>query len=976
MALSTSDRRRVEITTPALAGASHIGSIVPESISVRSQQNGGSRATFYEWVKGGSPSFELGARVLILDVASNDDRTVVFDGNVYSRLVEHSGETNVGTRAEYDCRGADFVFDRFLFNRGFEGDTDVDDVLDALMATGIADEIDYTAIGTGQTIADPSWQYAPARDVLDHLTDLLGLAWRIDVDTTTWRRSLVIYDRSSADAAPFSLKDASLRRYMTIRRSGSLDRYRNRQYVKGIELTSQIVETIKGDASRRSFSVGWPIGAAPTVEVSTGGSFSAQTVGVQGVNTGKQWYWKRGSNVITQASTESVLAANHSVRVSYQGLHEIVWKETNDAEVAVRASTDGGAGVYEAFDEIGADSLEGARTHALALLDRYGEAQEDLEFVTLWPGLRPGQLVDIDVAAVGVDDTYLITSVQARGREDGQVVYTVQATAGADLLQWDEYFRRLRGRQERAAEAFVELQRGVLQNIETTPVFALALRRLNGFYTGPCCRIQRGIGGAVMDFGFNADGFLDVEAVAEFVGGADPKIVTLYDQSGNGRDFTGTLVPFVLDAGDGLPAIQFSTSAAAFLSESGIPPLSEQQWFFVWAPGAWTSGRIYMAADDNSSALGVGFGTFGASSEPQFNVYGDYTSLLNEAIEKMSGEWHADTLLWRSAGGGYWREDGNPGPSHSEDAPSPGVTVFTLGGANVGGPSASNLLLREFLVFGEEIADADRAIVEASQAASIGRVAAALSLLSLRKVNARYDGDVLRLRRSSDDAVMDFGFDDDGLVDVDAIETWLSGADGYLTTWYDQSGYARHAEQATKAAQPKLVLAASDGLPEIVFDGSDDYMTTGALGAATDTLHVLSVFNPLVWVAQTTIFDGDRLRAAQLYMHSTEDRLRVAADGVTVAFNVNSLTAQYQQHSVLYSPDGGHWRGNGALHTALTDEQYPDPGVAHMVLGVRGDLDASTHANVAFRELLAYTSERDEESEIEAAQIEAWGIDA
>jgi hypothetical protein len=54
--------------------------------------------------------------------------------------------------------------------------------------------------------------------------------------------------------------------------------------------------------------------------------------------------------------------------------------------------------------------------------------------------------------------------------------------------------------------------------------------------------------------------------------------------------------------------------------------------------------------------------------------------------------------------------------------------------------------------------------------------------------------------------------------------------DGFVTTWYDQSGNGNHATQSTAASQPKIVSAGSlvtrGGKASIQFDGTDDHFDT------------------------------------------------------------------------------------------------------------------------------------------------------
>jgi hypothetical protein len=92
-----------------------------------------------------------------------------------------------------------------------------------------------------------------------------------------------------------------------------------------------------------------------------------------------------------------------------------------------------------------------------------------------------------------------------------------------------------------------------------------------------------------------------------------------------------------------------------------------------------------------------------------------------------------------------------------------------------------------------------------------------------------YEGDCIRIRRSGDNAEADIGFDGTDL-DRDAIATFCSPGDGFVKTWYDQSGNGNHATQTTTSAQPKIYDAATgveleNGKPAIYFDGTDDTLT-------------------------------------------------------------------------------------------------------------------------------------------------------
>jgi hypothetical protein len=103
----------------------------------------------------------------------------------------------------------------------------------------------------------------------------------------------------------------------------------------------------------------------------------------------------------------------------------------------------------------------------------------------------------------------------------------------------------------------------------------------------------------------------------------------------------------------------------------------------------------------------------------------------------------------------------------------------------------------------------------------------AAAAYSLRKLRAAYTGSAIRVRRSSDNTEQDIGFSS-GNLDTSALTTFCSGTDGFVTTWYDQSGNANNAVQTTAANQPKIVSAGSvllfNGKPTIKFDGVNDSM--------------------------------------------------------------------------------------------------------------------------------------------------------
>jgi len=103
----------------------------------------------------------------------------------------------------------------------------------------------------------------------------------------------------------------------------------------------------------------------------------------------------------------------------------------------------------------------------------------------------------------------------------------------------------------------------------------------------------------------------------------------------------------------------------------------------------------------------------------------------------------------------------------------------------------------------------------------------AAAAYSLRLLDNTYTGNAIKVRRASDNAEQDIAFSNNEL-DTATLESFASGTDAFVTTWYDQSGNGFDVTQTTAADQPQIVSSGSTitegGKPVIDFDGSDDYL--------------------------------------------------------------------------------------------------------------------------------------------------------
>lgn len=80
----------------------------------------------------------------------------------------------------------------------------------------------------------------------------------------------------------------------------------------------------------------------------------------------------------------------------------------------------------------------------------------------------------------------------------------------------------------------------------------------------------------------------------------------------------------------------------------------------------------------------------------------------------------------------------------------------------------------------------------------------AAAAYSVRKLRTAYTGNSIRVRRSSDNVEVDIGFIGNNL-DTAALSAFCGAGNGFVTTWYDQSGNSRNVTQSTAASQPRIV---------------------------------------------------------------------------------------------------------------------------------------------------------------------------
>lgn len=207
----------------------------------------------------------------------------------------------------------------------------------------------------------------------------------------------------------------------------------------------------------------------------------------------------------------------------------------------------------------------------------------------------------------------------------------------------------------------------------------------------------------------------------------------------------------------------------------------------------------------------------------------------------------------------------------------------------------------------------------------------AAAAYSLRKLRSAYTGSAIRVRRSSDNTEQDIGFVNN-ILDTSSLTSFCGSGNGFVTTWYDQSGNAANVTQTTAANQPQIVSSGSvilqNGKPSIQWDGTNDFLqNTSSLSYTNFSLFNLFKFNSYSTTGYQAIIQYSKLDLAQVLTNfqssdtgvSTIASYSVADIGTTRRLHTHlSTISGSTTTSTLYLNGGNKATGSRILTSTKT----------------------------------------------------------
>ena len=254
---------------------------------------------------------------------------------------------------------------------------------------------------------------------------------------------------------------------------------------------------------------------------------------------------------------------------------------------------------------------------------------------------------------------------------------------------------------------------------------------------------------------------------------------------------------------------------------------------------------------------------------------------------------------------------------------------------------------------------------------------------SMRVLNSDYDGALVRLRKDDDNTEEDFGWSDNDIVDISAIDTWRSGANVYVVAWYDQSGLGRNATQADQTRQPQFYTNSS--MPFFRGDGSNDYLTVDTPNGIQDLTNegaegtVLGVMRATKKSQHTFgVLNGNNRWSTHINWSNNNVYFDPGFCCNTIRNFDNSTNVGVWEHYSFYKTSGrviarvgGLQKFNG-LHTKASCTLKEDFAIGW----AEGETNSTKYATTSFLELIMYNTNKSigEITEIEDNTITFWNL--
>lgn len=353
------------------------------------------------------------------------------------------------------CIDWHFITDKRYINQSYQrqliSQTFKDMIDEFLSEDGIWYSNDSIKETTGQYVSI-NCPYVLSTDAFDEMKNLINWQWKIGANKKFYLNE-IDYDEvnplieNESNYIPNSL-------YFSRNRDNII----NTQIFKNVnaltdKLTQKATPTPDND---NNFFVRFEINQKPELYISADlvnplitEMVDPREVGIGGLDSGLTYYWNKGSNIIQKDQNAGDIPAGKFLVVKYVGQYKIDIIEEDEDAINERKSIEGGSGIYanvENATEI--EGIEVAEEKAQAIIERYKDIQNIIEFESYTINLEVGQVLDVNfpsfnLNSIGIANQYFLV-IEKKVNDVGYLLrkkYTI--VDGAPIGGWIAFFKSM-----------------------------------------------------------------------------------------------------------------------------------------------------------------------------------------------------------------------------------------------------------------------------------------------------------------------------------------------------------------------------------------------------------------------------------------------------------------------------------------------------------------------------------------------------
>ncbi len=232
---------------------------------------------------------------------------------------------------------------------------------------------------------------------------------------------------------------------------------------------------------------------------------------------------------------------------------------------------------------------------------------------------------------------------------------------------------------------------------------------------------------------------------------------------------------------------------------------------------------------------------------------------------------------------------------------------------------------------------------------------------SLRKLSSTYSGNCIRVRRSSDNTEQNIGFVNN-VLDTASLLSFVGAGNGFVTTWYDQSGGGNNIFTASAVEQPAIVaggiLVTENGKPSVYFDGSNDMLQIqGIIGINNSS--IFGAFRTITQTAEDVPFGyGQTQQTGKVRAIYTAGVLGFATWGGEFVSSLSSISTTLYLYSAIQNGTSVTIDKNASTQSGTINAPSTSVNLYYCMGSLNGGLQGNYYTHMYASEFIFYPSEQ------------------